>query len=214
VQDESNAAASREPILLTVGALKMRKGQDRVVEAVARLAPRYPRLRYVAVGAPDHTIYVEHVRRRAAELGVADRVELISGADDDEVADWYRRCRAFVMPGASWGDHFEGFGLVYLEAMARGRPVIGCLDTGAEEPIQDGVQGLLVPQHDPDALVGAIDRLLSDDALAERMGRAGIARARAMSWERTAAQVLEVYREVLSGRAVPTARAASALDGG
>jgi rhamnosyl/mannosyltransferase len=94
----------------------------------------------------------------------------------------------------------EAFGLVQLEAMACARPVVGCeLDNGATFVNQHGVTGLVVPPRDPGALAGALNTLLADRALAERMGEAGRHRARTdFSLEKMWAGTLQVYREVLA----------------
>jgi len=99
----------------------------------------------------------------------------------------------FALPSLSVGERFEGFGLVFLEASASGLPVIGTTGSGVEEAIIAGETGLLVPQDDPDALAGAIARLLQDEPLRARMGAAGRAYARTQDWSAVAGRVKDVY---------------------
>jgi glycosyltransferase involved in cell wall biosynthesis len=201
VERPEDAVPRDSGLLLSVGGIKPRKGQDDVIRAIARLAPTYPNLIYAIVGRAGDPGYLTHLTVLASELGVRDRVQIVTDADDAALDEWYRRCQVFVLPSVQAGELFEGFGLVYLEAMARGRPVIGCWNTGAEEPIQDGVQGLLVPQRDPAALADALAQVLADRGLRERLGRAGLERARELSWARTADRVVAAY-EVALGRPV------------
>jgi glycosyltransferase involved in cell wall biosynthesis len=103
-------------------------------------------------------------------------------------------CDLFVMP--SWD---EGFGIVYLEAMAHGKPVIACRGQGIEDVIVDGETGLLVEPKDLESLKEAMIRLLTDRRLAEDMGRKG--RQVVLSdftWEKSAQKLLKVYKEVLT----------------
>jgi len=95
----------------------------------------------------------------------------------------------FALP--SWG---EAFGIVYLEAMARMRPVIGCLDNGAADIISDGVDGLLIPPHDEVALAQALGCLLSDPEQCRTMGTAGRQTAEQFTWHVNAAKMLELLR--------------------
>jgi glycosyltransferase involved in cell wall biosynthesis len=141
------------------------------------------------------------LRQQAADLGVGDRVHFPGVVDDTALKGHYQRSHLYVMPSRSDRHKVEGFGLVYLEAGAFGRPQIGCLDTGAEEPIVDGETGFLVPQNDPEALADAIARLHGDRLLLERMGAAARARACAMSWDATVEGILAEYpwRQVSRG---------------
>lgn len=86
----------------------------------------------------------------------------------------YRDCDVFAAPSI-----YESFGLVYLEAMAHGKPAIGCLAGGVPEVVVDGATGLLIPPGDSAALARAILKLAQDEPLAEQMGAAGLARYRA-----------------------------------
>ena len=137
----------------------------------------------------------------AADLGVADRLHLAGRVDHEDLPAVLRS--ADVVVATPW---YEPFGIVPLEAMACGRPVVGSAVGGLLDTVDEGVTGALVPARDPAALAAALRPLLDDPALRARWGRA--ARARALDrfgWEQVAAATEAAYTEVLTrrGRAVP-----------
>ncbi len=136
-------------------------------------------------------------RQLIAELGLEQRVQLLGRVPDAALPAYYRAADVFCMPSV---EPSEAFGLVQLEAMACARPVVGCdLGNGATFVNQHGITGLVVPPRDPSALAGALNTLLADRDLAQRMGEAGRERALTeFSLEKMWAGTLEVYREVLA----------------
>lgn len=179
---------AREPgrILFVGNSDDTNKGARYLVEALALLAERDWRL--VVVDRPEAHV----VRERAAELGMGDRVALTGRLSAEELACEYNRASIFVSPSL-----YEGFGLPAAEAQACGAPVVATTGGALPEVVADGVSGLLVPPGDPEALAGAIERLLGDEHLRDRLGRAGVERARAMfTWRLTAERTLDLYAEV------------------
>jgi phosphatidylinositol alpha-1,6-mannosyltransferase len=184
------------PFVLSVGALKERKGYHVSIPAFALAQQRFPDLRYVIAGGVEDRPYVAHLRALARELGVEQKIIFAGRVSDDDLVRLYHRCVAFwQLPTVSEGQ-FEGFGLMYLEANACGKPVIGTLGCGAEEPIIDGYNGFLVPPDDAAAAAAALCRLLEDPALAQAMGEHGRRRAQECTWETTACRLLELYSGV------------------
>src|SRR5262249_56892219 len=118
------------------------------------------------------------LRARAGELGIAERVQFIVGRETmvtrEAVSRLYLDATAVAVPSI-WGDPAP---LVRLEAMAHGRPVVGFDSGGVPSCIEDGVTGFVVPRLDVAALADRLDRILGDAALAEKMGRASLSRAR------------------------------------
>ena len=156
------------PELLSVARLwadEGQKGVDHTIEAVARLRARHPGLRYRIVGKGSDRARLERLVSRLDLTGV---VSFEHDLSDEELADRYRRCTAFVLPSGQ-----EGFGIVFLEAMRFSKPCIGGAAGGTPEVVADGETGLLVPFGDVSALERCLDRLLSDPGLAAEMGRAG-----------------------------------------
>lgn len=127
------------------------------------------------VGSGDD---LERLRRLARELGVSDRVTFMGRVSLADLVDTYRRCGVFCMPSLverSDVDFWtgEGFGIVYIEAQACGRPVVASTDGGAPETLLPGTTGLLANPRDPANVAESISRILGDTALADEMGRCG-----------------------------------------
>jgi glycosyltransferase involved in cell wall biosynthesis len=118
---------------------------------------------------------------------------------DAELNQAYLGSTLFVLPSTERkGFVMEGLGVVLLEAMASGVPAIGSNTGGIPDIIEDGVNGLLVPPGDPDALAEAIIRILEDQDLADRFREAGLETVKGrFSWDKISDQFIEVYREVL-----------------
>lgn len=155
-------------IVLTVGrwaASERYKGVDDLIHAVARLRPSYPDLQLVAVGEGDD---VQRLAQLATSLSVADCVHFVSGLSRPQIAACYSRADIFALPSSG-----EGFGIVFLEAMAFAKPVVGAAAGGALDLIQDRVNGIRVPPRDPEKLADALAQLLSDEPLRAKLGRAG-----------------------------------------
>ncbi|HKI03509.1 MAG TPA: glycosyltransferase family 4 protein [Thermoanaerobaculia bacterium] len=150
--------------LLIVGrmaATERYKGHDQLLEALTRL----PEARLVAAGDGDDRPRLE---AKAAALGMADRIFFTGFLSEATLAELYRRCAVFAMPSQG-----EGFGLVYLEAMRAGKPVLASRGSAAEEIVEDGKTGLLVDPEDREALRAALGQLLGYPGEARRMGEAG-----------------------------------------
>ena len=185
---------------LAIGELKERKGHHLSLEAFCRLAPRFPELQHYVVGRLSGDDYQLALQRRVAEAGLEDRVHWLGNITEDEKIDLLQRAAVFVHTPVTAADGgFEGFGIVYLEASSCRTPVLGTLDCGAEDAIVDGQTGFLVAQE-ADAVEGALERLLADAALRERMGEAGLAHAQASGWEENAQRVLALYDDALRAK--------------
>jgi teichuronic acid biosynthesis glycosyltransferase TuaC len=186
--------ADRPPTLVTVGHLVARKRHADVVEALARLAPQHPQLRYVVVGnGPER----EPLRALAAARGVADRLDFAGQLPPAEARARAAQADLLVMPSVD-----EAFGVAYVEAMAAGVPAIGCAGEDGPEEIAAQGEGLVrVPPRDPAALAAQIDRLLRDDAARTALGAAARATVeRAFTWEACGAQTLAAYERALRFR--------------
>jgi len=148
-----------------------------------------------------HDPELERLRDVARRAGVADRVAFRGPIDRDAVPALLRSASAVVC--APW---YEPFGIVPLEAMASGVPIVGAAVGGLLDSVVDGETGLLVPPRDVDALAAALVRLLGDPALGARLGLQGRVRAvERYSWNTVAADTLAVYEHVLQNTAAPAA---------
>jgi glycosyltransferase involved in cell wall biosynthesis len=178
-------------IVGNVGRLALQKGQRHLVAAMPFLLERVPRAHAVIAGGGDLEAYL---RDLALEVGVAERVHVLGPRKD--VPALMHAMDVFAMPSI-----WEGFGLVLLEAMAAGRPVVASRVATIPEVVVDGQTGLLVPAGDPLALAEAIARLAADPALARQLGEAGRDRLRRhFSIDKMVGDTELLYREVLGGR--------------
>jgi rhamnosyl/mannosyltransferase len=136
------------------------------------------------------------LKRLASESGVADRVMFTGRIPEEELPAYYHAADVYCMSSV---EQSEAFGLVQVEAMACRKPVVSCeLGNGVSYVNQHGVTGLVVPPRDPAALAGAINQLFEDQALREKLGQQGYARAkREFTLENMWGGMLGVYREVL-----------------
>jgi glycosyltransferase involved in cell wall biosynthesis len=180
--------------LLFVGRLVERKGVHVLLEAVAALKEE-PDLRLVVVGEGPERAALTGIAER---LGIADRVEFTGPISREELRTRYSRCDAFVLPAIrdSKGD-VEGLGVVLIEALLQGKPVIASESGGIVDIVRDGDTGLLVPSGDSAALAEAIARYIDDPDLAA--GLAGNGRAhvlREFSWTTITDRLVEVYGEL------------------
>lgn len=190
----------RQPVVvLTVGSLIPRKAHQYVLEAVAALKAEGYQVLYRIVGEGSARPDLEGLVR---QLELRDVVTFVGQLAPDSLGEEYRACDVFVLP--SWD---EAFGVVYLEAMAHGKPVIACQGEGISDIITDGENGLLVPPRDTAALTAALRRLVTDREYASRIGEAGRKRASLLTWRRQAELLLALYREVVGARALPGATA-------
>jgi len=157
-------------VVLTVGrwaAAERYKGVDQLIHATATLREEFPDLHLVAVGSGDD---LPRLREIATNIGVADRVHFLERLSREQIASCYARADIFALPSTG-----EGFGLVFLEAMAFGKPLVGAAAGGSTDLIADGVNGLLVPPKEVAQLTQALGRLLRNRALRDEMGRRGAA---------------------------------------
>jgi len=156
------------PVILSVGrwlASERYKGMDTLILALPRLLLQWPNLQLAMVGSGDDRAWLENLAR---ENGVRLHVHFLADLAYEQLSACYAACDIFALPSRG-----EGFGFVYLEAMARAKPVIGGAHGGAPEVILDGETGYLVHHGDTGQLAASLDALLSDPDLARRMGERG-----------------------------------------
>jgi glycosyltransferase involved in cell wall biosynthesis len=190
--DEAAAIRARygERLVLFVGQLRYYKGVEFLIQAMPQVNGR------ALLAGGESTWRQAELEQLAARLGVADRVVFL-GQQERALPALYQACDVFTLPSI---ERSEAFGIVQLEAMAAGRPVVSCdVGTGVAWVNQDGITGLVVPPRDPDRLAAALNRLLDDPPLRARLGAAGQAR---VQQEFTQARMLErierLYQQVLA----------------
>jgi glycogen synthase len=206
-----NGQASLRPTrrrrVLFVGRLERRKGIETLLEALPGVLSRHPDWECDLVGdrsvpaGPGETFEQRFTARHAGAPWLP-RVRFRGVVDDRDLQDYYAGADLFVAPSL-----YESFGLIYLEAMQYGVPVIGCRTGGVPDVVMDGDHGLLVPPGDAVALEAALDRLMEDDELRRRLGANGATRVRGEMTHRALAERMVIqYRETVT-RVVASAAA-------
>lgn len=197
--------AAEDTLVGIVCRLDAWKGVDVFLEAAARMAVTRPHVRFVVVGGAiiGQENYARELEAQARALGLTGRVHFTGWTYGPAAMPEVHRALDVLVLASS---EPEPFGLVVVEAMATGLPVVATAHGGPAEIVVDGVTGRLVPPRDPGALAEAVCALVDDPAAAARMGAAGCARARALySAEQYLAGVQAVYADVL--RATPSVEA-------
>lgn len=200
-EDRDWLSSGGRPEAIVVGRLHPLKGFDLVIDAVAAIDPeRRPMLRVVGAPPPDGDDYVRALHEAVAQHGMLRTTAFDGALRRRDLAERIRRACIMLVPS-----HSETFGLVALEAAASGIPVIARDAGGLREAVIDGVTGILISADpaagdgdDPRLWAEAIERLLGDEELRDRMGAAAREHALARSWDVSAERLLEVYRELLA----------------
>lgn len=176
-------------ILLAVGRLEVQKGFDRLLAGFASIARQYPDWSLVILG--QGSLY-EALQRQAEELGIWDRVALPGAVGN--VGEWFEAADLYVLTS-----RFEGFPNTLVEALAYGVPSVAVdCETGPREIVRHEVDGLLIPQDDPDALVVALDRLMGEADLRVRFSERTVEVRERFAVERIAGQWEQLFEECLN----------------
>jgi len=162
-------------VLLTVAALVKRKGHDLVIEALPQLRRRFGDVRYVIVGTGPEE---QNLKSLVISKGLSDAVIFAGSVKDEQLPDMYAACDIFVMPSRQTDKDVEGFGIVFIEAAAAGKPVVASRTGGIPDAVADGKSGILVNPNNSNELIRAIESLLNNQQLRETMAEYGRKRAR------------------------------------
>src|SRR3989344_3319094 len=178
-------------ILLQVGRLVKRKGYDKVLEALPKALKECPGFLYVIIGNGP---VISNIQYLISKHNIQNNVLLITDVDDSEVNSWYELCDIFIMPARNIDGDFEGFGIVYLEANAHGKPVIAGDSGGVRDAVIDGVNGLLVDPESVEEIAPAIIKLCKDKNLRKKLGERGRERARQFNWQAQVEKVMKALK--------------------
>jgi phosphatidylinositol alpha-1,6-mannosyltransferase len=190
------AGFGKASLLLTVGCVSERKGQEVVIRAFPQVLQKVPDAHYVMVGLPALR---EKLEALAKQLGVAERVHFRGKVEAEELVRWLNCCDLFVMTSrtTATGD-CEGFGIAVVEAALCGKPAVVSSDSGLVEAIQNGVTGLAVPEGDESATAAAIISLMQNPGRRQTMGEAARARAlREQTWETCVSHYDQILRQLV-----------------
>ena len=173
IQSDSTAPESlpeNKKILLTVGRLVKRKGHEDVICALKDVLKVVPNLCYVIVGDGG---YKQELFDLVEEEGLTDAVLFVGEVSDSEVAKWYRASTVCIMTSKELRGDVEGFGIVYLEANAFGKPVIASRSGGVEEAVMHGVTGIVVEPENIEQIKEELITLFTNSKLAADLGQRG-----------------------------------------
>ena len=184
----SNLCMAHSPILLTVGRLEARKGQDKIIEILPKLLKDHPNLLYVLAGTGP---LQENLLTRTNELGIADKVKFCGRVSDGERSALLQKADLFAMPCRAVGDSVEGFGIVYIEAAMQGVASLAGRVGGASDAVLDGRTGMLCDGDDENDIYLSIKKMLADSAALKSMGQQAQHRAQTeLQWEQIAQKLL------------------------
>lgn len=198
-----------ERLILFVGRIEQIKGIDVLLKALALLFRRRPDMRadtclLVIGGALDaasgeaETEKIEHLRRLVRDNAMEANVDFVGSRDQPQLAQYYAAADLCAVPSLT-----ESFGLVALEAMACGTPVVATRVGGMQTVVEDGESGLLVPAGDHAALAEAIARVLTDHRLRVHLAHGARSRAERFTWQAVGDRIVEMYDTVLERQRTP-----------
>lgn len=179
------------PVLLFIGRIEPLKGIDVLIRAASQLDGRFQLL--VVGGDEKDAPRKEDLRRLAADLGISGQVVFADAVPHEELPEYYCAADICVVPS-----HYESFGLVALEAMACGVPVVASRVGGLKETVRDGKTGYLVPWRCPEPFSERLDLLLTNEPLRRSLGKEARRAAAGFSWTSVAGQVEAVYHGLVS----------------
>jgi len=198
-----DAVSGPGPVVLFVGRLDRRKGLLTLIDAIKGLRATVPGCRLVVAGEGPQRRSAEV---RANELGLAEAVTFVGRVADEDLPGFYAGADVYCSPALGG----EALGIVLLEAMASGTPVVASDIPGYDETVRRDVDGLLVAPGDSHALAAALADVLRDHDLAARLARSGLQRASSYSWSSVADMTIAYYRELLRAAEGQPAASASA----
>lgn len=196
----------RGRMLLFVGRIEPLKGVDTLFKAIALLKEHSPEsihgmcLSIIGGNNGDdreENVEMERLKELRESLNLGELVTFLGKKDQDSLPDYYAAADAVVMPS-----HYESFGMVALEAMACGIPVVASEVGGLAFLVRDGTTGFLVPDRDPEALAQALLVVIDNPGLRAELGRNAAEWARGYGWPLVADRIISVYEEVLAGEPV------------
>lgn len=182
-----------EPFIFSVGNLSHRKGYHISVAAFAQVAKKNLNIKYYIAGSIDKNVY-EECQKIITENHIQDRVIFLGSIDDNQLKEFYLSAELFILTSVNHDFHFEGFGLVFLEAASAGLPVIGTRGNGISAAMSEGFNGLLVEQNNIEQTSQAILRILEDVDLKESFSKASIEWSKNNSWDNVVKKYLEIYK--------------------
>lgn len=181
-------------ILLTVGEIKSRKGQDLVIKALPEIIKKFPDVVYIMVGRESWKKYLVEL---AENLGVLENIFFSGPIPAESVIDYFYSCDIYVhTPRIHAGYQFEGFGIVYLEAGACGKPSIAVNAGGVSDAVVHNKTGLIGPVDDVESISENVLRLLEDESFTKQLGNSAKEYAEEHSWKNITDKYVKMYQNL------------------
>ncbi len=186
--------------ILTVAAMKLRKGYHFAIPVFARLKEKYPNLKFVIVARKVDDNYSREINKLIKEFNLAENIVWLENLSEEELINLYKYARVFFLSSVSSysRDYFEGFGSVYLEAQSCGTPVIVSKGGGQEDALIDGQTGFSVEEGNVDGYVQALLKLLDNTNLREQMSQSAKKFAQSMDWKETLKKYYAKFQEIIN----------------
>ena len=179
-----------ERIVLYVGRMDAIKGLDVLIHSVASMETPC-NLKVLVIGGSKQDREFNNAQKLVNALEVADKIDLLGTLEHELLPLYYQAADVCVVPS-----YYESFGLVALESMACGTPVVASRVGGLQAVVKDNQSGYLVPWHCPDAFAGRLEILLTSDSLRKSLGKQARELAKRLSWKATASSIVDVYAEL------------------
>jgi len=185
-------------VILTVSRLVAKKNHIAVLKALTQVVSKVPNVLYLIIGKGEEEV---SIKKMVKDLNLTDNVAFVGYVKPENTPPFFAACDVFVMPSKTVGIDYESFGIVYAEANACGKPVIGGKSGGIKDAVIDGVTGLLVDPANIDEIANIIIRLLTDDEYAHKLGVNGRKRVeQELNWNVVGEKVERILKEVINGR--------------
>ena len=165
-----NYGLENKKVILTVGRIVPRKGHEQILKAMAEIIGEVPNTVYLIVGEGPE---LENIKQLTKDLQLSNHVVFLGRIAHDLLPDLYNLCSVFVTANRNIEGDVEGFGIVFIEASACEKPVVGGKFGGSVDAIDDGRSGFLVDSEDPSSIAKACLKLLTDPSLSKKMGKYG-----------------------------------------
>ncbi|MFC1731690.1 glycosyltransferase family 4 protein [candidate division KSB1 bacterium] len=182
-------------IVMTVGGLKKRKGQDTVIKALPSVVEKVPKIHYIMVGSGSEE---EYLKKLAYEYNVERHIEFVGEKEGKELVDYFYLCDIYIHTPKVVNLNFEGFGIVYLEASACKKPIIGTYSGGVEDAVVDNKTGFLFHEEDINGISSKIIELFNNKEDIRKIGEEGFLYAKKHDWSDIVHEYKEVYMDVFN----------------
>ncbi|MDP2910023.1 MAG: glycosyltransferase family 4 protein [bacterium] len=186
--------------ILTVAAMKKRKGYHFAIPVFAKLKEKYPDLKFVIVARKVNDNYSREINKLIKDFNLTENIVRLENLSEDELINLYKYAKVFFLPSVSSysRDYFEGFGSVYLEAQSCGTPVVVSKGGGQEDALIDGKTGFSIEEGDINGYVRALLKFLDNETSRRQMSEAAKKFAQSMDWKENLKKYYERFQEIIS----------------